>query len=623
MKYNFVNTLLTENEKKKLIDEANDKLIDILTVFIKESDYTFYSDFRLNNFTNNLLSLNEKIRELDQSIEELNLKTISELQSIAKQYNVEGYETLEKEDLFQAVQKALFISREKLNNDSMYQLNVYTNNSRNTYKSFFVDKIQKLKAAVKNDFNDEHKKQYNALIEDFSKLLQIVNKLQSWIDGISIPITLLKDYKEELNSCKKSIEDYKSTLRLSYDPIELSNALERKQQLEDKETILRDSIETQKENILEYYNNNISTVDFVSIKIEIIGKLMSHAINNANYAFENNILNREDFFVIEDGKEIDKCSRALSSFFSEIIEAQFEFEHFLRDNSITLFNEYKINRSKLAQITEEKEITNNYEIGTIGIASRDIEALSGKINKGDRVQIVGIDDVQPSRGYDLLDLENGVKLIETGYDSIIPIESEKTNDMDDSSKTDEQLATAENYETTTENVSEEVPVSEQPVENVETTEKPVEEFKDFVVQDENNIPYEDVSTNKVGEGEPVTGEQVEPVTDLPSDAISEDVVPSIPLPPVEENEPSQERNFDVDYQSENVIESPISDENSNIPYIPLEPLNVTSVSENPNYDAAKQKAKQAIENGAIFKKSSGTQTIDPSLGSTDVQRGRQ
>jgi hypothetical protein len=63
---------------------------------------------------------------------------------------------------------------------------------------------------------------------------------------------------------------------------------------------------------------------------------------------------------------------------------------------------------------------NKYGIGTIGIASRDIEAFPGKIQKGDRVQIVGIDDVQPSRGYDLLDLETGVKLIETGFDSIIP-----------------------------------------------------------------------------------------------------------------------------------------------------------------------------------------------------------
>jgi hypothetical protein len=75
-----------------------------------------------------------------------------------------------------------------------------------------------------------------------------------------------------------------------------------------------------------------------------------------------------------------------------------------------------------------------YAIGTIGIASRDIETLSGKISKGSRVQIVGIDDFQPSRGYDLLDLDTGIKLIETGFDSFIPIELEKGNDMNKSGR---------------------------------------------------------------------------------------------------------------------------------------------------------------------------------------------
>ena len=75
-----------------------------------------------------------------------------------------------------------------------------------------------------------------------------------------------------------------------------------------------------------------------------------------------------------------------------------------------------------------------FDIGTIGIASRDIEALEGKISKGSRVQIVGIDDVQPSRGYDLLDLDTGIKLTETGFDSFIPIVPEKENDMNKSGR---------------------------------------------------------------------------------------------------------------------------------------------------------------------------------------------
>ena len=60
------------------------------------------------------------------------------------------------------------------------------------------------------------------------------------------------------------------------------------------------------------------------------------------------------------------------------------------------------------------------KIGTQGIAAYDMEVLSGKkIAKGERVTIVGIDDVQPSRGYELLST-SGVHMIECGFDCIIP-----------------------------------------------------------------------------------------------------------------------------------------------------------------------------------------------------------
>lgn len=59
------------------------------------------------------------------------------------------------------------------------------------------------------------------------------------------------------------------------------------------------------------------------------------------------------------------------------------------------------------------------KVGTQGTAAYDMKALSGKISKGERVTIVGIDDVMPSRGYELLS-SSGVHLIECGFDCIIP-----------------------------------------------------------------------------------------------------------------------------------------------------------------------------------------------------------
>ena len=58
-------------------------------------------------------------------------------------------------------------------------------------------------------------------------------------------------------------------------------------------------------------------------------------------------------------------------------------------------------------------------IGTTGIAARDFSCMAGTIKKGTRVTITGIDDVQPSRGYDMTD-EHGTCILETGFDSIIP-----------------------------------------------------------------------------------------------------------------------------------------------------------------------------------------------------------
>lgn len=70
-------------------------------------------------------------------------------------------------------------------------------------------------------------------------------------------------------------------------------------------------------------------------------------------------------------------------------------------------------------IAQGGKIMKTLPIGTTGIAARDISCMACTIKKGTRVTITGIDNVQPSRGYDLTD-EHGNRIIETGFDSIIP-----------------------------------------------------------------------------------------------------------------------------------------------------------------------------------------------------------
>ena len=58
-------------------------------------------------------------------------------------------------------------------------------------------------------------------------------------------------------------------------------------------------------------------------------------------------------------------------------------------------------------------------IGTTGIAAHDLECYNCIIKKGTRVTITDIDETKPSFGYTLTD-EHGNRIIETGFDSIIP-----------------------------------------------------------------------------------------------------------------------------------------------------------------------------------------------------------
>ena len=63
-------------------------------------------------------------------------------------------------------------------------------------------------------------------------------------------------------------------------------------------------------------------------------------------------------------------------------------------------------------------------IGTTGIASRDISCMRHTIKKGTHVTITGIDKSWPSRGYELTD-DEGNRIIETGFDSIIPDDNQE------------------------------------------------------------------------------------------------------------------------------------------------------------------------------------------------------
>ena len=102
---------------------------------------------------------------------------------------------------------------------------------------------------------------------------------------------------------------------------------------------------------------------------------------------------------------------------------------------LDLENGVRIDELGYMSIIPDKNGEIRFVVGTVGEATKDFKSLSGIIHKGARVQIVGIDESQPSRGYDLLDLDTGVKVSETGFNSIIPAVLEKENEKEHSGKT--------------------------------------------------------------------------------------------------------------------------------------------------------------------------------------------
>ena len=94
-------------------------------------------------------------------------------------------------------------------------------------------------------------------------------------------------------------------------------------------------------------------------------------------------------------------------------------------NSFTPYHHRTIHNTFSNAIIREEEICmKTLPIGTKGTAARDIDCLACTIKKGSRVTITGIDEVWPSRGYELTD-EEGHRIIETGFDSIIPDEQQE------------------------------------------------------------------------------------------------------------------------------------------------------------------------------------------------------
>lgn len=338
MEYNIENTLLTDREVEVVKQNADDKLISVLTALVNESSHTFYGDMRFNTFTNNILTIQNEISSNEELLKSLEGMSYNELRKLGSKYKIKKDPKLklDKVLLLNEVEKAIALRINELRNKSNEYANAYTKNYKNTFEYFVNDKISKLESAITTEHNLDNLNKYKYLRDNFKVISSNLKNLHTWVDALSNPATLLVDYEEELNECSGRIKELQEGIINTYnynEIIELTNSL--KQESERKQE-LKELIYVQRQSLLAAYNDSSIEINFVNMRNEFL-KCMLNIMSNSNEAFENGILDKNDFITIDhNGCEIDKCSRAFHSFFYEIIEREYDFRNYLEYNGIIL-----------------------------------------------------------------------------------------------------------------------------------------------------------------------------------------------------------------------------------------------------------------------------------------------
>lgn len=334
MEYIINNDSLNEKEIEYIKKEANSKLISILSALVDSSSHTFFGELRLNNFTSNIISINDQIAEVENSLHGLDLKSYDELKKIAKEYKIKGYSRLNKDLLSYEVEKAIYAKLEFLRDKSATLSNDYTRNYKNTFEYFINDKISKLESALTLEHNLDLINYYRFLLENFKILNINLKSIHSSLDAVSYAITLLNDYEEELTDVKNSIKENQRLLAISTDYNEMVNLREAIAKDFERKKSLIDLIEAQKTGIINIVDSKNLTTDFAIMKLDIFECLVNIK-SNISVAYNNNAIDVNE-------EDMDKCMKAFGEFFTYPIFKQQEFENYLDDKEATYNNEKQL-----------------------------------------------------------------------------------------------------------------------------------------------------------------------------------------------------------------------------------------------------------------------------------------
>ena len=345
MNYNIENTLLTDREIEVVKKNADTRLIDILSTLADSGNNVFYGNMMMANFKDKILSVNDKLSEIDDLLRSLDSITLEEIKDLAKKYEIKNYESLSESLLRYEVEKAIYLERNSLRDESIDVANSYTKNYKNTFEYFIKEKVEKL--ASIDEHNLELKAKYDLLLKNFKEIQDSLEMLHSWIDIVTYPCSLLEEYQSELTMINDTILDSQTQLAISSSYSEMKSLSETIKANENKKELVLESIDILKNDIIKTFKNSNIQINFANLKLKIF--------NNFEY-IKSNLDGAKDIIGMNE-EDIDKVMKAFAEFFSLTICREYDFRNYLIENNIVLSDEHIQEKEFVAEETKKNNVT--------------------------------------------------------------------------------------------------------------------------------------------------------------------------------------------------------------------------------------------------------------------------
>lgn len=391
MKYNFNDTLLTDEEKYQVTKIANDKLVDLLSTFVKKADGVFFGKMRLKSYIDMISSIKDEVAKIDKIIDSIDSLNEEELLSIAKEQEINVLSNVDKPILLHDIKEGLISKRMKLNDQVSALYNASDRNYENTFEHTFQYNIEVFSKEREDELNVNAKASFDAIINSFNSICTTLNGVHKLFDALINDVTLLDDYNEELSSSNfdELIKKYEDTYNLSTEYRELKSIREKLAQAREEKASLVDLIDKQKKAILNEFNN--AYINFNDLKINIY--------ENFDIIYANMDSVMQDPYLNINKEDVAKYKTAFNEFLYDILVKEDDFKNYLEDKNVKLdsLDKNNIRGNTYSNDTLTKEQSNE----PVMTDSQNIDEENQMVNNG--LEADYSDTVNEQKSEDVID----------------------------------------------------------------------------------------------------------------------------------------------------------------------------------------------------------------------------